>query len=168
MARRYVYKKSEMERLRGKHWAEHYELRNRAVEISKTISANRVLSVIRQFVPPPDMNADANYVRGLDTITGQHRACDEIGLDYIDGSLMCIWYWSDSAWMEFVRQYQSLPDIVEDYYLLYDAVRDAGLLVPISSKPKQRPVDNSGTSRVQVGQMYPNGRKKSAFAAVAK
>lgn len=162
MPRRLIYKVSDIYRLRGDSWEWNYGLRAWA-NTSGLVSA-RVLSALAEAkMPEPEMQIDGSLYRPMDVIVAQHRALDNLSLPSDSVELlcsMCAWYWSDSGWNSFVRQYEGLPDVTEDYYLVHDARRDGARLFPLSYSHK--PVDNYGnkssTSQVQA----PVFRYKSA------
>ena len=152
MARKYIYKRAEMERRRAFFWTHHYELR--AMVKGNSFDNDRILRVIMDCVPAPCMDGDGALIEGSLTISGKHAALDRLHLlltlDNLD--LMCAWFWSESNWMEYVRLYQALPEVTGDYYLAYDAERYAGLLLP---------VDNSGESAGKVADFPQNARRKA-------
>lgn len=161
MARRSVFKIAEITRMRAGSWAWSYKLwsfaKNSGIDPLKVLNA-----LVAVGMPEPEMQIDGSLYRPLDVIKAEAAALDKLGYGFVSvemRSSMCVWYWTEANWMSFVRQYEALPDpIPEDYYLLYDAERDGGRLVPMSSKPKRgdvpSPVDkslsNSSTSQVQV------------------
>lgn len=157
MPRRYVYKMAEIYKARGVSWARHYERRGFAVSCG--LEPLKVLNaLVRVKMPEPIMQIDGFLYRPHDVICAEHAALGELGLPWKYQDLMCVWYWTENNWMGFVRLYENLPDLEEDFYMVYDAERDGALYVPMSSKPKRgdvpKPVDKSvgksRTSKVQV------------------
>lgn len=163
MSRRIVIKAAEIYRRRAQNWEWHYKNRAMARDLCLQLDAWKVYGVVSRCVPAPEMTVEGSIVRGMDTICGEWDAIDLLRLPrtFVNKELMCVWYWAELAWMEFVRQFQGLPEVDEDHYLFYDAERDAVLVVPMSSKPVRadalvvptgegKGVDKSGTSQVQV------------------
>lgn len=150
MSRRLIIPRTDIYRRRAGNWEWHYKNHLLARQVGLSTDTNRVLSALRYAVPPPEMQIDASIVEGLAELRGIRKALDSLSLTYQSQHLMCIWYWQESAWDQFVEQYEKLPDVYEDYYLFYDADRDAVLLKPLSSKPKKSPIC-PGTTQVQLG-----------------
>lgn len=153
MGRRTIYTVQKIYSLRASHWERHYELRRMAD--SSGLDPLRVLNaLVRSNMPEPIMEIDGSLYRPQDVIRAEHATKDFLGLPWTFQDSMCVWYWTDGNWQAFVRLFQALPDPTEAYYLTYDAERDGGMLVPMSSKPSRKPVDKpvdkSGTSQVQV------------------
>ena len=161
MSKKYIYRMKEVQRLRASAWEFHYNCRVTARSMT-SLDRDRVLSVITSYVPAPCMDGDGTLIRGMATIKGQWEAVAALRLTETlhNVDLMCAWYWSEVDWNQFVELFQSLPEVMEDYYLWYDAQRDAGLLLPVG-----KPVDNSGGSRGEVGQ-FPQGTRKKFVRVV--
>lgn len=163
MPRRYVFSVAELQGRRARAWAEHYESRQIGKELASGLDVKRVLRVLQESMPLPELDVDGYLFESRQMIHGMNKALDILHWSFLQRRLMCVWYWSESGWMDFVHLYQSLPELYERHYLVYDAEADAGRLIPMSSKPKQgslsrmavdNPVDNFSTSRrqkVQVG-----------------
>lgn len=168
MPRRYVMKVKEIYRLRGVYWARHYRFRQ--FSISCGVDGICVINaLVKAGMPDTEVQIDGSIYAPLDVIHAGHRALEVLGMrnSFADDSeisitwldLMCPYFWTETGWMQYVRLYEALADPVEeDYYMIYDAERDGGRFVPMSSKPSRnvpRPVDKSvdksGTSQVQVG-----------------
>jgi hypothetical protein len=113
----------EMYRRRADAWEYHYRRR----EIAKTFNPEdraHILLIVTQRVPAPVMLADGSVMDGIETLKAQAFVVKYLSLT-MDRSFMCPWYWSEENWMDFVRQYQALPDIYEPYYMAYNAEHDA-------------------------------------------
>lgn len=152
MPRRIKIGKAEIYQRRLVNWEYHYNNHRiaQAVAESQNISA-----VISRFVPVPEMSIDGGLLKGGETVAGIHRVLDELHWSHQQHDLVCAWYWSESGWDCFVRGFQSLPDVEEDYYLFYDAEKDMARFMPMSSKAKRgdvpKLVDNLWRKQVQVG-----------------
>lgn len=157
MAKKYIFRISEIKRRRSFSWDEHYKLREIA-RSNSAFDAFRVVDIIARYLPPPDMDSDGSLVQGLLTVRGRWRATEILRLTPTIENLhlMCVWYWSESSWMDFVKLFNALPDVTEDHYLYYDKIRDAGLLFPLSYKP----VDKFRGSRGEVGE-FPRVLRKN-------
>lgn len=152
MPRRRVMTVKKIYEERAAQWAFHYKNRAFASSLCELGWSGASLSAaLRQDYPVPSLQIDGSM---LDVPLRIRCEC-ETGLlsrfRLVDRVLLCLWYWTLDDWQEFVRQYQALPDVCEDYYYRYDREGDRALLVPMSSKPKQGslPVDNlakKGTS----------------------
>jgi len=172
MGRRYITKAKEIYRLRGVYWERYYRFRGFAKACG--VDAVRVLNaLVRAGMPEPEVQIDGSIYEPLDVIRAKQKALELLGVRYFADSsseisitwfdLMSPFFWTENAWMSYVRLYEALPDSVEDHYLVYDRERDGGRLVPMSLKVKRgdvlKPVDNpvdnyvdkSRTSKVQVG-----------------
>ncbi len=158
MSRRSIVTKDEIYLRRANNWSWHYD--NRAVmrEIVSSIGESRVCATVAHYVPEPIMLIDGDILGTIERLRGECEALRSLRLGWKLQRLMCAWYTTEAGWLEFVRQFQSLEEVYEDYYLFYDAELDAVHLLPLSSKPKQGcgiPVDirveKPGTSQVQVG-----------------
>jgi hypothetical protein len=163
MGRRHITTSKEIYRLRGVYWARYYRYR----EFAKCCGVDgvRVLNaLVKAGLPEPEVQVDGSIYEPLDVISAKHKALEVLGLRYSFADardaeisitwldLMCPFFWTENGWMSYVRLYESLPDPVEDHYLLYDAERDGGRLVPMSSKPKKgvdKSVGKSSVSQVQ-------------------
>jgi hypothetical protein len=147
---------------RGLAWAFHYKNRETVRALCAAgWDGTQVAVELSQLFPQPQLQIDGSLLdiplnirrEFADTTLSRFR------LSIFQRDLLCLWYWTESGWQEFVRQYQSLPDVYENYYYKYDPEpNDRLLLVPISSKPKQgtakkvqvpySPVDSSVDSSV--------------------
>ena len=78
------------------------------------------------------MLIDGSLLDGIENLLGMKRALGRLFTSGMERTMMCVWYWSESGWMEYVRQFQSLPDVMEDHCYVYDAALDAARLVPVS------------------------------------
>lgn len=144
MPRRYVFKVKDIHARRGCFWAMYYDLRGQAKNMS--VDVDNVLRVISLCVPEPVIEVDGSIYEPLDVTRAQGEAVRRLRFpDSVQSrDLMCRFFWTEAGWMEYVRIFQSLPEPVEDYYLLYDKERDGGRLVPMSSKPTRAPVRSAG------------------------
>lgn len=171
MSRRIIMPVYEIYRRRGYSWAQHYQ--NRATVralCSSGWDGVQVTRALSQDYPTPELQIDGSLLDVPLNVRREHtdRLCQRFRIPIIQRDLLCVWYWTESGWQDFVRQYQSMPDIYEDYYFKYDPEpNDRFLLVSMSSKPKQgsakkvqpscvavdKPVDNRGANgdeKVQV------------------
>ena len=150
MPRKYVLSVKDINRRRGESWEQHY--RNR--ELAKMYApqdAARVSQIIMREVPPPEMRIDGSLLDGMANLRGMSAALAKTFQSGMPREMMCVWYWSESAWMEYVRQFQNLPDVIEDYVFMYDAALDAARLVPASTVARRgRPIRVSIPSRARV------------------
>lgn len=141
MPRRIVVTALEIQKRRAQAWEDHY--RNRMLAralITAGTSAEIAIRNLELFYPAPEIGVDGYALDIPLVVRREHNHRMRLPAD-----LLCVWYWSESYWMEFVRKYQSLPDVYEDYYWKYEPEPlDRGVLVPVSSKPKQ------GTKKVQL------------------
>jgi len=137
MARRQVVRKADVYRLRGVNWELHYKNRGMCrsmVEIGWN-SVDVTCSITSVYpVPVVQMDGDAPDV----PLILRQQFEDQLLCDcrLRDRRLLNVWYWSESGWMDYVKQFQSLPDAYEDYYWKYESEGDRLLLVPMSSKQK--------------------------------
>lgn len=159
MPRREIVTIPEMQMRRASAWERSYRLRTSAQSVlmhSHNIQT-RIVDAIARHVPAPEMSIDGYLYRPLDVIKGEANAAAEIGIAPQDKEIMCRWYWTDQGWDEFVRLYQSLPDITEPYYWTHEAERDGAVLIPVSAKPYRADTRyNLGTTEVQVPDLYLN------------
>lgn len=140
MPRRYIIPKKEVLRRRALEWEYHYNNRRIVAETFGMYDPYRVVNTLQKEIPAPIMRTDGSLLEGLATIKGRAQAADHLNIDPMQKDLMCVWYWSEDGWADLNRQYQNLPDVTEDYCLLYDAELDAAHLVPVSQKPHDHPV----------------------------
>lgn len=158
MPRREIVTIEDIQRRRATSWEMHY--RNRTTSRQIALQMNdpiHVINAIQKHVPQPEIELDGYLYRPLDVIRGEADAAAELGFPQVSKGLMCVWYWSDSGWDEFVRLYQSLPDVTEDHYWVYDAERDGAVLTPMSAKKLRADARyNLGTSKVQHADLYLN------------
>lgn len=123
---------------RGEHWEQHY--RNRGVaKMYAREDADHIAYILARDVPAPEMLIDGALLDSMAIMRAMYQARERLGFQNSDRSMMCVWYWSEPAWMEFVRLFQALPDPIEDYYLFYDEQADGMRLLPVSEKGKNRP-----------------------------
>jgi hypothetical protein len=156
MPRREVLTVKEIYKRRATAWEMHYRNRTTARQIAIQMNdATRVIRAIQKHVPAPEIEFDGYLYRPLDVIKGEAAAAEEIGITPLQKCLMCTWYWSDSGWEGFVKVFQSLPDVEEDYYWTYDAERDGAMLVPMSKKKLRADARfKLGTTEVQPVKLY--------------
>ncbi|MBI5942890.1 MAG: hypothetical protein HY864_00860 [Chloroflexi bacterium] len=139
MGRRYILSVKEIYARRAFNWEWHYKNRG-AAKMYCVEDMVRVGAVIMREVPAPEMRIDGSLFEGMAHLLGTKAA---LGKTFPTGDrvMMCAWYWSETAWMDFVRQFQNLPDVTEDYCFLYDEVLDVARLVPASTMPgRGRPI----------------------------
>lgn len=151
MPRRDVVTITDIQRRRATSWEMHYRNRNLARQIAMQMQdPMRVIRTIQRHVPAPTIEFDGYLYRPLDVIVGEAQAAQELGFPHTHKALMCLWYWSDTGWDEFVRAYQGLLEVTEDHYWTYDAERDGAILTPLSAKPLRADARyNLGTTQVQ-------------------
>ncbi len=156
MARRIIVPRNEIYRRRARSWEYHYSNRGLVKQIALSLDAQSIINIVDRYVPAPKLRTDGCLIEGIDTLTGIHEALRMLRWTTSQSKIICVWYWSEVYWMQFVHEFQSLPDVVEDYYFVYDDELDAIQLAPMSSKPKQGsvkavgiPVDKWGTTRAQ-------------------
>lgn len=152
MARRVVISKKEIYRMRGTNWEWHYQHHVMVRGLGSSLDREKIARVIAREVPAPIMRIDGSLLEGMDVARGVARAMVELSFSYAYRDLICSWYWSNESWDSFVRLFQSLPEVEEDYYLLYDADLDAALIVPMSQR---EPNSNKGTKKVHLGTSTP-------------
>lgn len=150
MPRKYIIPKKEVITRRALEWEHHYNARRTVAEVFAFYDPARVASTITREIPPPIMRADGSLLEGLATVRGRAKAAYLLNVDQSQREYMCIWYWSEDGWADFNAQYQNLPDILEDYCLLYDAEIDATQIVPKSQKPPVQVRYKSSTSKALV------------------
>lgn len=150
MPRSVVISAQEMYNRRGSNWEAHYKNRDTA-KLYAAVDCERVSDVISQNVPRPVMLADGSLLDGVENLRGMHKARHYLALNSMPREMMCVWYWSESAWMELVREFQSLPEIYEDYYMFYDETLDAMRLMPLSTKGNNRQYKHEGEVRGKSG-----------------
>lgn len=150
MPRKYIIPKKEVIARRALEWEYHYNNRRKVRECFVVYDPVRVIATITREIPAPIMRADGSLLEALATVRGKSKAAYLLNIDQEQKDLMCLWYWSDDGWANFNAQFQNLPDVLEDYCLMYDAEIDATQIVPKSQKPPVHLRYKSGTSRVLV------------------
>jgi hypothetical protein len=158
MAKRYILPINEIYKRRGQNWEYHYNKRVMVAQSAHTLDVRHVTEIISLNVPPPELITDASILCGIATLKGVENALTSLHWTYQQHEIICIWYWTEEYWQDFVRAFQSLPDVYEDHYYAYDEELDAMRFYPLSQKGK------SGGSRGEVGQFPQNGRKKRQSA----
>jgi len=157
MPRREIVTIEDVQRRRATSWEMHYRNRQAVRQLAAQVNVTTYINAIKRNVPNPEIEIDGYLYRPLDVIRGESNAAQELGISQMHKGLMCLWYWTDTGWDEFVRAYQSLPEITEDYYWVYDEQRDGAVLTPMSSKPLRADARyNLGTSQVQPADLYLN------------
>jgi hypothetical protein len=153
MPRRLIVKKDEIYKRRGESWSFHYQMRETVKQISGGLDVQRILLTIGSCVPAPELDITAALIVTPKIDQGINNALEHLRWTWKQKDMMCVWYWNKNNWMDFVRAFQSLPEVEEDYYYLYSKKTDEGKLVPMSSKPKlgskravENPVDKKGTT----------------------
>ena len=154
---------------RASAWETHYKRRALVIELCKAgWDGEQVARSLEMSYPAPVLGIDGNFEEIPIALrrTEEDRLLRLFRLDRKYRDYLCSWYWTGDGWQEFVRQYQALPDVYEDWYWKYEPEPDRLVLAPMSSKPKQGrgriqkvqvpyyPVDNLGTTaveKVQVG-----------------
>lgn len=126
----------DINRRRGSNWEWHYKNRQRA-KLYSSDDAQRVSRIISGRVPAPVLLIDASLLDGIEHVRTMSNALECVSSS-LPRCMMCIWYWSEEGWMEFVREFQALPDVTESYYMFYDEALDAMQLYPLSTIGKNR------------------------------
>lgn len=162
MPRRIVKKKSEIYKLRAMHWERNYAYRQ---DVKAMIASGRngelISHLLYQSMEPPIVDMDGG-VGCLNLSLEDRRTRIDLmyQLEIWNNDLLCWFWWSESAWTEYVRQFNALPEPVEDYYLYYIPATDQAFLKPVSWKEpgttQVQPRYKSGTSR----EVVPAGREK--------
>ncbi len=152
MSRRLIVTRKQIYERRASAWADHY--RNR--QMARTLLDNgwdgvQITMALSQAFPAPELGIDAWLLDIPLNLRREHsdQILSRFRLTPNHRDLLCRWYWSAPAWEgEFVPAFQSLPEVYEDYYMLYEPEPvDRYVLVPMSGKPKQ---GTSGAEKVQV------------------
>lgn len=134
MSPRLIVTKKDILRLRAMYWERHYGYRS---QVRAFVAAGRngetVTNILRQSMALPSVNFDGSLA-DLNRDDRRSRLALVEQLEIFNLDLLCVFWWSEAGWMEYVRQYQALVDPVEDWYWTYHAPTDQMLLVPMSSK----------------------------------
>ena len=152
MPRRIVVKRDEIYKRRSHAWERYYKLRELARQMTSAgWDGGAIAAALKRYDEyTPELEIDG---RLLDTPLEARRKYEHELLSRFrlsDRELLCPWLWTEQGWMEFVRQFNALPEPAEDYYLRYEPMPlDRLRLVPMSSKPKQ----GAGTTAVQKAQV---------------
>lgn len=137
MGRRLIVRKDDIYKRRAEAWEFHYQNRETAKQLSSCLDVTKILITISREVPSPELDITGRLITSHEIDQGINKALDCLRWTWKQRDLICLWYWSELHWMEFVRAFQKLPDVFEDYYWLYSKKTDDVKLVPMSSKPKQ-------------------------------
>lgn len=167
MPRRIVYSIKQIYENRLLAWEFHYKNRELArVHSAAGVNALDLVQALSIYYPKPELQIDG-FMLSVPLYTRREHEDGLRSRFRVSRDLLCSWYWTESHWLEFVREYQNLPEIYQAYYLRYDPEpNDRALLVPMDSKPKQgskpvdkclisvdkpvdKPVEMSGTSILQ-------------------
>lgn len=122
MPRRRVLKPREIYNRRASAWADYYKRRNLACEMQKNGWNGESIARTLEFYEAyggPQLGIDGWL---LDVPLGVRQKHEDHLLSVFrlsDRGMLCPWWWTEGRWMEFVHAYQSLPDVYEDYYFLY-------------------------------------------------
>lgn len=152
MPRRVVIAKKQIYKRRSSSWDYHYSLRQQAALMTANgRGAMKISDMLARSLARPQLRIDG----GLVDLSAADRLARRslVGqLEIFDEDLLCWFWWTEAAWMEYVREFQCLPDPVEDWYLTYNEATDQALLVPMSFREVRQvhPKYNSGTSEVVV------------------
>lgn len=153
MSRRLIVTKAEIHRRRGDAWARYYACRGLAVGMMRAgWNGENIARTLERY---PDYACPEVGIDGwlLDTPMQARREHEADLLKHFrltDRVMLCPYFWTEKGWMEYVRMYQALPDVFEDYYFKYEPMPiDRLRLVPMSSKPKQG-TGISASKKVQV------------------
>lgn len=149
MAKKYILRAKEIYARRGAAWEYHYRNRETARVLCSIgwKDGEQITQTLNHHLPIPELQIDGTLLNIPLVVRREHedRLLDLLRLSIYQRDLLCVWYWTESGWLEFVRQYQALPDVYEDYCYEYDPLpNDRFLLVPVS-KPVDKslkPVDN--------------------------
>lgn len=139
MPRRMIVTKKQIYARRGEAWSSHYRNRETAkTMISAGWNGTQIVSSLNASWSTPEMEIDGRTLDIPLNIRQEWGSRLQNIHQINDRDLLCIWYWTADNWQDFVRQFQSLPDVYEDYYYLYEPEPiDRMRLIPMSSKPKQ-------------------------------
>lgn len=148
MPRKYIIPKKEVLARRALEWEYHYGNHRTVSECFGLYDKARVINTLTREIPAPIMRADGSLLEGIATVKGKSKAAYLLNVDQEQKDLMCLWYWSDDGWANLNAQFQNLPDVTEDYCLLYDAEIDAAHIVPKSVQVRYK----SGTTQAVVPQ----------------
>lgn len=155
MPRREIVTIKDLIKRRATAWEIHYQNRKAVQQLMAQVEVTLYVNAIHRNVPPPQIETDGYLYRPLPVICGEATAAQQLGIPQINKHLLCLWYWTQTGWDDFVRLYQGLPEITEDHYLMYDSENDIGILVPLSSKPVRADAKyNLGTTQVQPTDLY--------------
>jgi len=141
MPRKRVLRKDDVYRCRAGSWEFHYKNRKLARDLTVVLNVEKILTVIDKHVPESEVQIDGDLLFSAVLSRERGKALEELGLGWKYKDLMCRWYWTEEDWMDYVRQFQSLPDVMEDYYYKVDFEFDGLRLVPVTSCRRGRPVD---------------------------
>lgn len=150
MPRKYIIPKKEVLARRALEWEYHYGNRRKVKEVFGIYDPLRVINTITREIPAPIMRADGSLLEGIATVRGRSKAAYYLNIDQMQKDLMCLWYWSEDGWANLNAQFQNLPDVTDDYCLLYDPEIDAAHIVPKSVQVRYK----SGTSQAVVPQKH--------------
>lgn len=167
MGRKLIVKKEAVYIRRAENWQEHYKRRELArAMVAGGYNAAVMCKILYMDLPVQTLDVDGSI---LEMAIDDRLKLAQIARRYdrVPGVLLCRWYWSAEAWQEFVRAFQALPDVLEDYYYTFDKRTDRAWLVPVSMARRGRravgkPVDNKSTServKVQVPEFSAAGRE---------
>ena len=153
MPRRRVVKRDEIYKRRAAAWERYYSLRAQARQMGEVgwngEAIARTLDCYKHY-NTPELGVDG-WLLDIPLETRQAEQGRLLSVFRLhDHELLCAWWWTAVGWMEFVRKFNGLPDVTEDYYYRYQPMPlDRCILVPMSSKPK-RGVGIRHSKKVQV------------------
>ena len=150
MAKKYILTIKQIYKNRAAQWEFHYKQRETVKQISSSLDTHRVITVIQNHIPAPELLIDATLLHGMPHRKGRLETIDTLHwkLTFANMDLLCIWYWTADYWQDFIRAFQALPDpIFEDYFYAYDAELDALRFLPVSYRTVDKSVDKFGGSK---------------------
>lgn len=151
MPRKLIVRKDEIYLRRASAWESHYSNRGAArAMLENGFNARVLIDALKHDLPAPLLDVDG---RQLCLTLAQRVKRAELARRFrlAGDDLLCVWYWSADGWMDFVRAFQALPDVQEDFYYTYELSTDRSWLVPVSTARRGRravvkPVDNKSTT----------------------
>lgn len=146
MTRRKIVTRREIYRHRAAAWESHYQNRLLAKTlISNGYDAMQIVLEINKVMEKPTLEIDG-WLVDVPMEVRREKEDELLGrckLSIFQRRLLCVWYWTETGWDGFVRAFNDLPDVYEDYYYQYEPQADRLTLVPKSQICK-KPVDNFG------------------------
>ena len=130
MPRAVVMPVKEIYTRRATNWEWHYKNRSVA-KLFAGEDAIRINYALNARLPVPELLVDGSLYDSLTHLRVMAAMAFEFRIQM--RTLMCVWYWSESGWMDFVRAFQNLPEVFEPYYMFYEEAEDALRWCPVST-----------------------------------